>query len=381
MSGGDPILAEWLARARAAPLVDALPHGWKTRRIGRYIVCACPRQSGSKDTLNISPGKHVWLCRRCGEASGSAIDLMVHTGGAVDVFDAAEKLTREMKPGRGVTPEQRAIARRAADSEKAGFEAGRAREDMHQAMAGHTYDVERFEAGYVSGRQAHARDEAERLQAQGRRQRAEGFYTAARHNAAAISAYFRARGIAFAPPSWMRWHGCLDYWHAGRVIHTGPAIITPLFDAMNRRRGVHVTWVDLQAPPKFRPSLTCDGERLATKKMFGEARGASMWLSKRQKRMLVGEGLETVAAALQYCPGFGGMAAASLNAFASLPLRGFTAVDEVVLLGDGDSDREATEFYLLQGAERLKRVGVKSVRLAFAPRGKDFADLAVEEDA
>ncbi len=381
MSGGDPILAEWLARARNAPLTDALPPGWKTRRVGADIACACPRQGGSKDTLNLSSRKHLWLCRRCGQGSGSAIDLMIHTGGAVDVIEAAEKLTREMKPGRGVTPEQRARARRAADSERAGFAAGRAAEDMCQAMAGHAYDVERFEAGYASGRQAHARDEAERLQAQGRRHRAEGFYAAARHDAAAISAYFKARGIAFNPPSWMRWHGCLDYWHAGRVIHAGPAIIAPLFDAVNRRNGVHVTWVDLQAPPKFRPSLTWDGEKLATKKMFGEARGAAMWLTKRQKRMLIGEGLETVAATLQYCPDFGGMAAASLNAFASLPLGGFVGVEEVVLLGDGDSDREATEFYLLQGAERLKRAGVKSVRLAFAPPGKDFADLAVGVNA
>lgn len=377
MKPSDPAVAAWLMRARNAPLERALPSSLKRKRVGHDIACECPRQARSRDTLNISASKHVWLCRRCGEASGSAIDLMIHIGAAADAFDAAEKLTGEARPGRAVTAEQRAAALRGQESEKAGFAAGRAGEDLHQALAGHEHDVARFEAGFAFGRKARARDEALRLQEQGRIRRAEGFWRQASHNGPAIAAYFAARGIDFTPPGWMRWHQGLDYWHQGRTIHCGPAIVTPLFDHKNARAGVHVTWVDLTAPPKFRPSLTWDGEKLATKKMFGQARGAAMWLTRRSKRMLIGEGLETVAAALSKVEGFGGMAAGALNSFASLPVTGFANVSEVVLLGDGDSDRAGVEYYLSKAAARLKGAGVASVRIAFAPQGKDFADLAL----
>lgn len=376
MKGSDPILADWLARARNVPLINALPAGLHQKRIGKDIACACPRQAGSKDTLAVSPAKHFWICRRCDESSGSAIDLMIHTGGAADAFEAAERLLGEARPGRAGDPAAREQARRGAESEAAGFAAGRAGHDLHQALAGEVHDRARFEAGYASGRKARARDEALHLQEQERRERADSFYANAVQHPASIATYFAARGIAFAPPPWMRWHVGLDYWHEGRVIHCGPAIVTPLYDGKNVRCGVHVTWVDMDTPPKFRPALEVAGEKLPTKKMFGTARGCAMWLTRRQGRMLIGEGLETVAAALARVEGFGGMATGSLSAFASLPLDGFSAVSEVVLLGDGDSAREATKHYLQMGGRRLKEAGVQTVRLAFAPRGKDFADLA-----
>lgn len=379
MRGPDPILADWLARARNAPLVNALPAGLHQKRIGKDIACACPRQAGSKDTLAVSPAKHVWMCRRCDESSGSAIDLMIHTGGAADAFEAAERLLGEARPGRAGDPAAREQARRGAESEAAGFAAGRAGHDLHQALAGEVHDRARFEAGYASGRKARARDEALHLQEQERRERADSFYANAVQHPAAIATYFAARGIAFAPPPWMRWHAGLDYWHGGRVIHRGPAIITPLHDGRNVRCGVHATWVDMDTPPKFRPALQVEGVRLPTKKMFGTARGCAMWLTRRHRRMLIGEGLETVAATLSRVEGFGGMAAGSLAAFASLPVDCFSEVSEAVLLGDGDSDPAATTHYLQKGALRLKEAGVATVRIASAPPGKDFADLAARE--
>lgn len=319
------------------------------------------------------------MCRRCGEGGGSAIDLMIHINGAVDVFDAAERLTGEAKPGRAVNGAQREEARLALQSERAGFEAGRRGDELHQALAGSSHVTARFEAGFAAGLKARARDEVERLQKERRLKRAEGIYQAAWHNPAPIAAYFAARGIAFTPPHWMRWHPCVDYWQAGRVIYRGPAIIAPMFDEKKAIKAIHVTWVDMKAAPKFRPNLTWDGEKLGTKKMFGEARGAAVWLTKRSKRLLIGEGVETVAAVLSKVDGFGAMAVGALNAFATLPVSGFEAVTEVVLLGDGDSCRQTAEYYLNIAAARLKAAGVASVRIAFAPAGMDFADLAQRE--
>lgn len=379
MRGRDLVLAAWLDRARNVELVRALPPGLRQKRRGRDIACSCPRQRGSKDTLNISPAKHMWICRRCAEGSGSAIDLMIHTNGAVDVFDAAEKLTGEAKPGRVVNAAQREEALFALQSERAGFDAARAGEDLHQALAGSEHVTARFEAGFASGLKARACDEQERLQKKGRLKRAVGLYAAARHKPEAIAAYFAARGIAFEPPRWMRWHSCIDYWHDGRIIHGGPAIVTPMLDDKKAMKAVHVTWVDMAAPPKFRPLLKVDGARLPTKKMFGHAGGAAMWLTPRRPRMLIGEGLETVAAVIAASPDFGGMAAGALNSFTTLPMAVFSDVREAVLLGDGDSDRATTEYYLNMAAARLKEAGVAIVRIAFAPTGMDFADLAQRE--
>lgn len=380
MNGGDPVLAEWLARARNAPLVEALPQGWKTQRSGHNLACACPRQPGSRDTLNLRPNKHVWLCRRCDKGSGSAIDLMIHTGMAADVFEAAERLTGERRPGRASDPAAREAARRGMESEQAGFAAGRAGEDMHQALAGSVYDAARFETGFASGLKARRLDEAERLQEEGRRERARAIYDHAAHCPREISAYFAARGIAFRPPAWMRFAPALDYWHERAIIHRGPALITPMFAALRQIAAVHVTWIDLACPPKYRPALTDKaGAALPTKKMFGPARGAAMWLTARKPLMLIGEGLETVAAVLTAKPQAGGVAAGSLGAFASLSSSVFMGVEEVILLGDADSERATAEHYLRQAAAAARAAGVKKVRLAFPPAGKDFADLAARE--
>ena len=49
-------------------------------------------------------------------------------------------------------------------------------------------------------------------------------------------------------------------------------------------------------------------------------------------------------------------------------------VDDVVILGDGDSDRFTTRCAIVRAAARFAKPG-RSVRVAWAPEGRDFNDL------
>jgi hypothetical protein len=50
------------------------------------------------------------------------------------------------------------------------------------------------------------------------------------------------------------------------------------------------------------------------------------------------------------------------------------SISDIVLLGDGDSDRFVTGCALVRAAARFARPG-RTVRAAWAPAGKDFNDL------
>jgi hypothetical protein len=50
------------------------------------------------------------------------------------------------------------------------------------------------------------------------------------------------------------------------------------------------------------------------------------------------------------------------------------AVEELILLGDGDSEKVLTEYAMERAARRYAREG-RVIRIAFAPAGLDFNDL------
>ena len=50
------------------------------------------------------------------------------------------------------------------------------------------------------------------------------------------------------------------------------------------------------------------------------------------------------------------------------------SVEELILLGDGDSEPVLTRFAMLRAARRYSRPG-RTIRIAFAPAGLDFNDV------
>jgi hypothetical protein len=219
---------------------------------------------------------------------------------------------------------------------------------------------------------------------------------------------------------------------APRAIYRGPAllapIVAPLLDhpplAGEGREGairaVHVTWIDIARPGHKAEIRNPDtGELLPSKKVRGSKAGNVIRLagnSGRPHTLLLGEGIETVLSvwyaltldrrrnsdelslvnllfwAAVDLGNVGGRAAASVThptlkdaagrrrkvpgPVPDLAAPGITVPDsvtDVVLLGDGDSDRFTTHCALARGAARLARPG-RTVRLAWAPEGMDFND-------
>ncbi|MBO9467043.1 hypothetical protein J7443_17500 [Tropicibacter sp. R15_0] len=120
--------------------------------------------------------------------------------------------------------------------------------------------------------------------------------------------YLEGRGIRLdaiggVPPT-LRYHPNLPCYEgqdeAGRakLIHSGPAMVA--FIGRNKLIGVHRTWIDPEVPSRGRARLECG--RKVPKQMLGltgQIVGNPVLLSRRTTgTLLVGEGIETVLAAL-----------------------------------------------------------------------------------
>jgi hypothetical protein len=199
-----------------------------------------------------------------------------------------------------------------------------------------------------------------------------------------------------------------------RVIHQGPAMLAPFTDAAGIFRAVHITWLDFDRPNGKAVITAPDtGEQLPSKKMRGSVAGNAIRLVNAADALALdlGEGVETVLSvwcALRRCArdlsrtsfwaagDLGNMAAKSAE-----PVRHPTwkdgrgrtrrvpgpkpdlaapsiiipeSVDDLVLLGDGDSDRFLTQCALARATARYSRAG-RVVRTAWAPDGMDFNDI------
>lgn len=201
------------------------------------------------------------------------------------------------------------------------------------------------------------------------------------------------------------------------VIHRGPAMIAPILRPDGRFGGLHFTYIDVNAP-KGKLTLTDPetGEQLPAKKVRGSKRGGYIELvrCKEPRRLVIGEGIETVLSVWTALSALG-RDIADMNFLSSVDLGNLggkatgtvahptlktaagrpqrvpgpvpdlatpgipipDSVEEVVILGDGDSERVTTRCAIVRATVRFARRG-RDVRVAWAPDGRDFNDLRLE---
>lgn len=371
---------ELVERARAADILEVATRlGAELKRHGTEHVGHCPAGCTTHgDGFAINVRKKVFTCRPSG-AGGDAIALLSHAKG-LDFKAAVAWLTGEEMAKAPPAPRPRA---READADQDAYrekEIAKAKSIWERG----TPIVRDCPADlYLSER---------------------GLYTLPERSAAVLR---------FAPS--------LPYWHARKgkdaeAIHTGPAMLAAVTDGAGELVGCHVTYLnpDLSGQKLALWNPDAPDELLPAKKLRGSKRKAAIRLVdvKDPRRIVIGEGIETVLsvyaaeAAVMKASWTSYWSAIDLGHLAGKaagmvdhptktnekgkPLRVGNhvpapqpdrdlelpdGVTQVVLLGDGDSDRFITEMHLRRAAARFgAKVGC-SVKVAWAPEGLDFNDL------
>lgn len=235
----------------------------------------------------------------------------------------------------------------------------------------------------------------------------------------------RCPGLRFAP--------AMPYWHGETVddhgrktgprkIHEGPAMVGAFIRPDGKFGGLHLTWLnvttspdDVTAPAPVKAEILDpdSGEVLNAKKMRGSKTGAyiAIVMHDAPRRLVIGEGIETVLSvwtamhqagrelddmafwAAGDLGNLAGRANKTVNhptlkrpngqsqkvadRFPDIDDPGLSipeSVQELILLGDGDSEAVLTQNAMERAARRYahpKRV----IRIAFAPAGLDFNDV------
>jgi hypothetical protein len=245
-----------------------------------------------------------------------------------------------------------------------------------------------------------------------------------------VEDYLRLRRLELPPGVRLRCAPDMPYFHGTessedgrqhqRVIHRGPAMVAPIVGPNGHFRGLHFTYLDLTRPKGKAVIVDPDtGEPLPAKKVRGTKAGGVIELTRpvTPRRLIIGEGIETVLSvwlALHKLGrdladvafrsavdlgNFGGRAIETIRHPSEVDARGrprrvpgpapdveSTAimlpdcVEDVVLLGDGDSDAMLTECALRRAAARWE-TSTRAVRVGWAPPGRDFNDLLVSTEA
>lgn len=243
-----------------------------------------------------------------------------------------------------------------------------------------------------------------------------------------LSAYLAGRGLQLPAsciglrylPSQPYWHGdVIDSrgYKSPRQIHAGPAMCGAFIRPDGTFGGLHLTWLTTDAVPAKAEIIDPDpdsGEILNAKKMRGSKTGAYISLAVTEappRRLVIGEGIETVLSvwtahhvAGRSIDDMAFWAAGDLGNLAGRATRTMNhptlkrpngrpmtvpdrypdpddvglsipdSVEELILLGDGDSEQLLTECAMERAARRYSRPG-RVIRIAFAPSGLDFNDV------
>lgn len=404
----------FVARAGAVDILDGAMRTSKasaiaalrgrTERTGPCPVC------GGTDRFGINLAKQVFLCRQSGSAGG-VINLVRYLDG-VDFKSACEILVGDDWPAP------------ADDAERA--DRRRARETARRAAAAAQVEA--------ANRAAERESETNAFRQREWGKCLDDWRAAGPLAESPAAAYLAARCGALPEEFYVRCHPDLPYWHgrgvAARILHRGPAMLVLFMRPCEfgwQPIGLHRTWIDLDASPKFRPQLADPetGELLQTKKMRGTKAGGLLPLIGRfstATRMVGGEGIETTLAyarrvdregsgpradTFYFAAGdLGNLAGKALDRLrhptrSKLDRKGCRRpvfvpgetpdltsqaipvpdhVRELVLLGDGDSDPTFTRAAMLRAASRHYRPG-RRVLVHIAPSGTDWGDAPAENAA
>ncbi len=236
--------------------------------------------------------------------------------------------------------------------------------------------------------------------------------------------YLMRRGLVELPPGLrLRCVAAMPYWaHGGRdaaVIGRFPAMVAPIVGLDGKFSGLHFTYLDPAQPSG--KVLIADPESdapLPAKKVRGSKAGGGhieLVRCESPRRMIVGEGIETVLSvwlaltrvdwrdlgetSFWSAVDLGNLGGRALESVAhpllktgggrparvpgpqpdpqapGLPIP--DSVEDLVLLGDGDSDAFLTRCALARASVRYGRPG-RAVRAAWAPAGQDFNDVLRE---
>jgi hypothetical protein len=369
-------------KARVDLVKLATDLGAVLRRHGKSMMGACPLCGGSKTTTRFEIKGDKWVCAACSEG-GDALALVQKVKG-LDFRAAVEFLGGAAQ----IDPEEaaRLERKRQAEAEKR----------------------ERAAAYYREQEIARAR----RLWDQG-----------AAFSRDEVEGYLRARGCALPSTADVRGARAVPYFHgeklddAGRreprVLFRGPAMLAAVRDNDGVFSAVHVTYLSSDASRKARVVDPDTGASLPAKKIRGSKSGGHIVLRGpvEPKRLFIGEGIETVLSVATALLRAGRLRASDAfwssvdlgnlggKALASVPhpflktansraqkvpgeVPDFDApgilippsVEDLVLLGDGDSDPFTTEQAMKRARNRYARPGLH-IRIVMAPAGLDFNDV------
>lgn len=380
------------------PVADVASGYVTLRRAGGRLVGPCPLCGGKVASQRFEVIDDGWVCAACHE--GGDVIALVQKAEGIEFLAAIERLG----------------GRQAIDNERA------------QKLF-----AERERKRVVREKQSERYREAERKRLWRTWSAAEPI------GADAARAYLEARGLVLPEAcQGLRFVAKAGYWHGDvvdsqghpspRLLHEGPAMLAAFIRPDGFFGGLHTTYLedfsDADAAGPVRKLELADpetGELLNAKKMRGSKTGAHIAVSaivKQPKRLIVGEGIETVLAVFTAYAGDGRAleetafwAAGDLGNLAGRATETVShpsakrpdgrpqrvpgphpdpddaglgvpdTVEDLILLGDGDSDAVLTEFAMTRAARRYSRPG-RTVRIAFAPAGSDFNDVlrAPEQD-
>lgn len=282
-------LDDFVAAAKAVTIGECLsllhlpaPKGGR----GEYMG-PCP-QCGGRDRFSFNTIKNVWNCRGCAVGGHSALGLAGHVLGLnlssqEGYLEACSAVLGRPIPGQTETEteeQRKAREQRAAALAKKAQEADEKRQKL-----------------------------AEKFRMIERRKAAEKWRRGYSPNNPTLRGYFEGRIGGFPKHTFL---GLLEhekYYDAGEAIYTGAAMVAPFVDETGNVIGCHLTWLDRNNPPKYRPNIVGkNGDKLPTKKMRGSKKGGLIPLvgfienkgrilpAPDRHRMVVAEGIENVAA-------------------------------------------------------------------------------------
>lgn len=287
------IVDAFVEAARAVSVIDGYraAGGALAEPRGRAEITGPCSHAGGTDAFSINPAGDVWNCRKCGYGGRDGLSIAAHELG-FDMKVRAQFLECcSVVTGRPVPDEAEGEDAAARDARLAAIEEKRR---AHAAAA--------------------AERDAARLSFRDReREKARGIFAhavAIGDGPPAAQDYLRRRAGSVPPRTHLRIASDLTYWHGqdecGQplALWSGPAMVAafvdPAEEEAERLIGCHITWIDLDRAPKYRPDLGCDadGRPLPTKKMRGSKKGGLIPIAGDPggARWLGGEGIENVVA-------------------------------------------------------------------------------------